>query len=66
PERLSAIFTDYGTTKRKGLGLGLAVTKKIVEELGGTISVSSVVGQGTTFTLSLKAALSAASVSHSA
>jgi len=66
PESLSAIFTDYGTTKRKGLGLGLAVTKKIVEELGGTISVSSVVGQGTTFTLSLKAALSAASVSHSA
>jgi signal transduction histidine kinase len=56
PERLAALFTDYFTTKRKGLGLGLAVTKKIVEELGGTISVSSVVGQGSTFTVLLKAA----------
>jgi len=56
PERLSSLFADYFTTKRKGLGLGLAVTKKIVEELGGTISVSSVVGRGSVFTLSLKAA----------
>ncbi len=54
PERLASLFTDYFTTKRKGLGLGLAVTKKIVEELGGTISVSSVVGRGSAFTLSLK------------
>lgn len=60
PERLASLFTDYFTTKRKGLGLGLAVTKKIVEELGGTISVSSTVGRGSTFTLTLKAAKKAA------
>ena len=39
PERLSAIFDDFVTTKRRGLGLGLAITKRIVEQLDGTITV---------------------------
>ncbi len=51
PEKLEAIFEDFATTKRRGLGLGLAVCKKIVEQLAGEIEVSSVVGQGSTFTL---------------
>jgi signal transduction histidine kinase len=51
PERLSAIFDDFVTTKRRGLGLGLAITKRIVEQLDGTIAVESEVGRGTTFTL---------------
>ena len=51
PERLSAIFDDFVTTKRRGLGLGLAISKKIVEQLGGRISVASEVGRGTTFVL---------------
>lgn len=50
-ERLSAIFEDFVTTKRRGLGLGLAISKKIVEQLGGQISVASEVGKGTTFVL---------------
>jgi len=50
-ERLSTIFDDYYTTKKQGLGLGLALSKKLVEQLGGTISVTSQVGVGTTFTL---------------
>jgi signal transduction histidine kinase len=51
PDRLDTIFEDFATTKRRGLGLGLAISKKIVEQLGGTIQVTSEVGLGTTFTL---------------
>jgi signal transduction histidine kinase len=51
PDRIGAIFDDFVTTKRRGLGLGLAISKKIVEQLGGQISVSSEVGKGTTFVL---------------
>ncbi len=36
-ERLAAIFDDFMTTKRHGLGLGLAISKRIVEQLDGTI-----------------------------
>jgi len=50
-DRLHAIFEDFVTTKRRGLGLGLAISRKIVEQLGGTISVTSEVGRGTTFTM---------------
>ena len=50
-DRLNAIFEDFVTTKRRGLGLGLAISKKIVEQLGGRISVTSEVGKGTTFVL---------------
>jgi signal transduction histidine kinase len=50
-DRLDTIFEDFATTKRRGLGLGLAITKKIVEQLDGTIEVTSEVGLGTTFTL---------------
>jgi signal transduction histidine kinase len=50
-DRLGAIFEDFVTTKRRGLGLGLAISKKIVEQLGGQISVASEVGKGTTFVL---------------
>jgi signal transduction histidine kinase len=51
PDRIGAIFDDFVTTKRRGLGLGLAISKKIVEQLGGQISVASEVGKGTTFIL---------------
>ena len=51
PDRIAAIFDDFVTTKRRGLGLGLAISKKIVEQLGGQISVTSEVGKGTTFVL---------------
>jgi signal transduction histidine kinase len=51
PDRIAAIFDDFVTTKRRGLGLGLAISKRIVEQLNGTIDVQSEVGRGTAFTL---------------
>ena len=51
PERLNVIFEDFNTTKRRGLGLGLAISRKIVEQLGGAIDVTSHIGSGTTFVI---------------
>jgi two-component system, NtrC family, sensor kinase len=56
PEHLSKIFDPFFTTKEKGTGLGLSVVYGIVEKHGGTISVDSRVGHGTTITLRLPAA----------
>jgi signal transduction histidine kinase len=53
PERLNTVFDDYVTTKRRGLGLGLAISKRLVEQLEGRISVKSEVGKGTVFTVEL-------------
>jgi signal transduction histidine kinase len=50
-DRLPSIFEEFVTTKRRGLGLGLAISKRIVEQLDGTIAVESEVGRGTTFTM---------------
>ncbi len=51
PDRLATIFAEFMTTKRRGLGLGLAICKRIVEQLDGSIDVQSEVGVGTTFTI---------------
>lgn len=53
PENLSRIFEPLFTTKSRGIGLGLAISKTLVENHGGTITVDSVPGQGTTFTITL-------------
>jgi PAS domain S-box-containing protein len=52
-ENRSKLFTPLFTTKAKGIGIGLAICKKIVEEHGGTIDMKSKVGQGTTVIVKL-------------
>lgn len=52
PEVREKLFEPFFTTKQGGTGLGLPLSRQIVEAHGGTISVDSVVGRGTTFLLS--------------
>jgi two-component system nitrogen regulation sensor histidine kinase GlnL len=52
-DALKEIFNPFYSTKGGGLGLGLALSLKIVEEHGGTIKAESVPGKGTTFTIYL-------------
>ncbi|HBA87722.1 MAG TPA: two-component sensor histidine kinase [Geobacter sp.] len=53
PQDLEKVFQPYFTTKEAGIGLGLAITERIVKEHGGTVSVQSSIGAGTTFTVTL-------------
>jgi signal transduction histidine kinase len=55
PEDISKVFEPYYSTKETGTGLGLAIVKKAVDDHGGTISVSSKMGSGTTFTITIPA-----------
>ncbi len=57
-EVVGRIFEPFFTTKQpgSGTGLGLFITKTIVERLGGAISVQSIYGEGTTFIVSFPAA----------
>lgn len=50
---LPQVFNPFFTTRDKRAGLGLAMTKKILEDLGGTVEIESEPGQGTTVTLLL-------------
>jgi len=52
-DHMENIFNPFFTTKAQGTGLGLAIVAKIVDEHGGSISVESTPGEGTTFQLNL-------------
>jgi len=56
-EKFSQIDSVYNR-KQKGIGLGLAITKELIEKMGGSISVTSTISQGSefNFTLPLKIA----------
>jgi signal transduction histidine kinase len=56
PENLSRIMDPLFSTKARGLGLGLAIARSILEKNKGTLRVASEVGRGTTFTVQLVAA----------
>ncbi|MEE9519272.1 MAG: ATP-binding protein, partial [bacterium] len=47
------LFKPFYTTKPKGMGLGLASTRRMVEVQGGTISVESEYEEGSVFSISL-------------
>ena len=53
PDELDKIFQPYFTTKEAGIGLGLAITERIIKEHGGEITLASTLGKGTTFTMVL-------------
>jgi signal transduction histidine kinase len=51
-ENLSKIFDPFFSTKESGLGLGLAMTRRVVEEHGGKVDFQSAEGKGSTITMS--------------
>jgi PAS domain S-box-containing protein len=59
PDQLPRLFQKFrqldsaGTRRTGGTGLGLVITKALIEQHGGTIAVDSVVGRGTTFIVTL-------------
>jgi signal transduction histidine kinase len=53
PDVLPRVFEPAFSTTSSGSGLGLAIAKRLVESWGGTIALTSTVGQGTTVTITL-------------
>jgi signal transduction histidine kinase len=53
PENLPRVFEPFFTTKHRGTGLGLPITRRVVEAHGGHVELQSQPGRGTTVTLRL-------------
>ena len=54
-DQLEEIFIPFFTTKEKGTGIGLSLSKQIIRQHGGDINVHSEIGQGTEFIILLPA-----------
>ena len=55
-EHLERVFDPFFTTRANGFGLGLFSCRRIVEDHGGELTVTSALGRGACFTVSLPAA----------
>jgi signal transduction histidine kinase len=53
PEHLDRIFDPFFTTKETGTGVGLAISRDLISQVGGNIRVTSELGRGATFTITL-------------
>jgi len=53
PEALERIFIPFYTTKKTGSGIGLSLSRQILQQHGGSLTATSEVGEGTTFVMVL-------------
>ncbi len=60
------LFSPFFSTKGKSTGLGLAMTRKIMDDIGGEVGMTSTEGQGSTFTLLLPPVLAVAQTAETA
>ncbi len=65
-EVMSKLFVPFFTTRKAGSGLGMAVTRRIVENHGGSVSVDSEMGKGTTVSISIPIVRSTRETEHRA
>lgn len=64
-EHLAHLFDEYMTTKRRGLGLGLAISRRVVEQLEGTIRAANAATGGAVFEVRLPLAPAAGAIAAS-